>query len=88
MESLDSIKQRIQTLVLDILHVNREIFREDLDLFTLNMDSINAIRLILALQDTFCVAFDSSEVSFDNFRSVGRIADLIASKKRQDLINA
>lgn len=88
MESLEVITQTTKKLVLDILHVNRNVVREDIDLFTLNMDSINAIRLILALQDSFGVTFDSSEVSFDNFRTVGKIADLIASKKRVEWVAA
>ncbi len=88
MESFETIAQTTQNLVLEILHVNREVLREDIDLFTLNMDSINAIRLILALQDTFGVAFDSSEVSFDNFRTVGKIAELIARKKRENWLFA
>jgi acyl carrier protein len=37
--------------------------------------------LVFNLQDAFDIQFESEEISFENFRTVGDIVELIKSKK-------
>lgn len=82
MESLESIKQKSYGVVLELLpDVSSEELSDDVDLFDMGLDSINAMSLVLSLQDTFGIQFDTSEISFENFRTVADISELINRKK-------
>ncbi len=82
MENLESIKQKSHSVVLGILPiVKSEELLEDMELFSLGLDSVNAIMLVMNLQDTFGVNFDTSEISLENFRTIKDIVNLIKRKK-------
>jgi acyl carrier protein len=81
MESLDSIKQKSHSVVLELLpDVRSEELSDETDLFDMGLDSINAMTLVLSLQDAFGIQFDTNEISFENFRTVADIAELINRK--------
>jgi acyl carrier protein len=81
MGSLESIKEKSYGVVLELLpDVSNDELSDDTDLFDMGLDSINAMTLILSLQDTFGIQFDTNEISFENFRTVGDIAELINRK--------
>jgi acyl carrier protein len=81
MESLDSIKQKSHNVVLELLpDVRSEELSDETDLFDMGLDSINAMTLVLSLQDAFSIQFDTNEISFENFRTVADIAELINRK--------
>jgi acyl carrier protein len=81
MESLDSIKQKSHDVVLELLpDVRSEELSDETDLFDMGLDSINAMTLVLSLQDAFGIQFDTNEISFENFRTVADIAELINRK--------
>jgi acyl carrier protein len=81
MGSLESIKEKSYGVVLELLpDVSNDELSDDTDLFDMGLDSINAMTLILSLQDTFDIQFDTNEISFENFRTVGDIAELINRK--------
>lgn len=89
MDNFEAIKKTSQNLVLDILqHLTQDELVDNQDIFSLGVDSINAMMLILKLQDTFSVGFEANEISFDNFRTIGNIAELIARKKGVDYMVA
>ena len=80
METIEAIKQKSHNVVLDILPINKDELLDDMDLFNLGLDSVNAIMLVMSLQDTFGVNFETSEISIENFRTIEDIAKLIESK--------
>ena len=82
MESLNSIKQKSHDVVLELLpDVRSEELSDETDLFDMGLDSINAMTLVLSLQDAFGIQFDTNEISFENFRTVADIAELINRKE-------
>lgn len=44
------------------------------------LDSLTSVELTLSLEDTFDIAFEDDELSFDNFASVATITELLHSK--------
>jgi acyl carrier protein len=82
MESLDLIKQKSHDVVLELLpDIRSEELSDETDLFDMGLDSINAMTLVLSLQDAFGIQFDTNEISFENFRTVADIAELINRKE-------
>ena len=76
------LKQKTQDVVLELLpHVERQKLGDRTDIFSLGLDSINAMSLIFNLQDAFDVRFETSEISFDNFQTVAKIVELIEQKQ-------
>lgn len=82
MQGTEEIKEKSHNVVLDILPtVTSQELLDDMDLFSLGLDSVNAIMLVMNLQDTFGVNFETSEISIENFRTIGDIVKLIERKK-------
>ncbi|NEP09966.1 MAG: acyl carrier protein [Symploca sp. SIO2C1] len=82
MESIETIKHKSQEIVLDIMpNIDQNQLLDDTDIFSLGLDSLNAIRLITNLQSKFKVSFTSSEINFDNFRTITNIAEIVAKKQ-------
>lgn len=82
METLEIIKQKSHTIVLDIMpNVSSEELLDNRDIFSLGLDSTNAMTLVMNLQDAFGVTFETSEISVDNFRTIKSIVELMAKKK-------
>jgi acyl carrier protein len=78
----EEVKQKAQNVVLTILpDVGSKDLSDDRDIFSLGLDSINAMSLIFSLQDAFGVNFETSEISFENFRTIADIVALIKRKK-------
>jgi acyl carrier protein len=78
----EEVKQKAQSVVLTILpDVGSKDLSDDRDIFSLGLDSINAMSLIFSLQDAFGVNFETSEISFENFRTIADIVELIKRKK-------
>ncbi len=81
--NMEEIKQKVKAVVLEMLPgVSSEELSDDRDIFSLGLDSINAMNLIFGLQDAFEVQFATSEISFDNFRTVSGIVKLIQRKQQ------
>ncbi len=80
--TIKEIKQKTEDVVLNLLpDISSEELLEDTDIFGLGLDSINAMTLVFNLQDAFDIQFESDEISFENFRTVGDIVELIKTKK-------
>ena len=78
----DSVQQKVQALILEILpDVNVEELSEDDDIFSMGLDSINAMTLVTNLQETFGLQFDSQEINFENFQNIKSIAEFIETKQ-------
>jgi acyl carrier protein len=82
MNSSEQIKQEVKEVILAILpDVSNEDLNEDSDIFSLGLDSINAMTLVSNLQDAFDVQLDTNEIIFENFQSLATIAEMVEKKK-------
>jgi len=82
MNSSEQIKQEVKEVILAILpDVSSEDLNEDSDIFSLGLDSINAMTLVSNLQDAFDVQLDTNEIIFENFQSLATIAEMVEKKK-------
>jgi acyl carrier protein len=81
--TVEELKQKTQNVILELLpNVERHNLLDECDIFSLGLDSINAMALIFSLQDTFDVKFETNEISFDNFQTVAKIVELIEKKQK------
>ncbi|NEO95241.1 MAG: acyl carrier protein [Moorea sp. SIO3G5] len=78
----EAIKQKVKDLVLEVLpNLKVEELSSDSDIFSMGLDSINAMTLVTNLQEAFEIQLDSSEINVENFQNVGAIAGFIETKK-------
>ncbi|NER80071.1 MAG: acyl carrier protein [Leptolyngbya sp. SIO1D8] len=77
----ENIKQTIETVVLDLLpNLKTGEISDNDDIFSLGLDSINAMSLVLGLQEAFSITFDANDIDVDNFRTIASITELMAKK--------
>jgi acyl carrier protein len=80
----EQVKAKTQKVVLGMLpDIDDQELADDSDIFSLGLDSINAMSLVFGLQDEFNILFEPSEISFENFRTVSDIVALISNKKER-----
>lgn len=80
--TVEEVRDKTQNVVLELLpDVGSEELSEESDIFSLGLDSINAMTLVFSLQDAFDIKFETNEISFENFRTVADIVELIKKKK-------
>lgn len=80
--TVDEIRQKTQAVLLNVLpDVSLSDLLDDVDIFTLGLDSINAMTLIFNLQEAFGIEFDTSEINFENFQTIQDMVRLISSKQ-------
>jgi acyl carrier protein len=81
MEHLEEIRQKTRKIVLDNLpNLTGVEGLDDTNLFRLGLDSINSIALVLSLEDAFGVEFEMYEISYENFRTIADIVELMKRK--------
>ncbi len=82
MNSTEQIKQEAKEVVLAILpDVGSEELNEESDIFSLGLDSINAMTLVSNLQDAFDIQLETNEINFENFQNLATIAEMVEKKK-------
>jgi acyl carrier protein len=64
----------------DLLMTEEEVHSGD-DLFSLGLSSMRLMRLIAFLEDTYQIHIKPEEVIPDNFKSIGKITELLERKK-------
>ena len=80
--TIEEITKHSHEVILSILpNVDRDQLSNESDIFNLGLDSINAMTLVLKLQDAFGVQFEVSEINLENFRTLGNIIELLSKKK-------
>ena len=81
MMTTDTIKEQIQQLILDVLpDISLQELQEEEDIFSLGLDSINAMTLLSNLQDTFDIQLETDEINFENFQNVDSILAMVEAK--------
>ncbi|MEH2232808.1 MAG: acyl carrier protein [Nostoc sp.] len=82
MKSIDLIKQETKNVVLNVLqNVNIEDLSDSSNLFSIGLDSVNAMTLVLKLQNTFNIKFEINDINSENFQSIATIVKLIDKKQ-------
>lgn len=82
MNSSEQIKQEVKEVILAILpDVSSEDLNEESDIFSLGLDSINAMTLVSNLQDAFEIQLETNEINFENFQNLATIAEMVEKKK-------
>ncbi|MEH1814302.1 MAG: acyl carrier protein [Nostoc sp.] len=82
MKSIDLIKQETKNVVLNVLqNVNIEDLSDSSNLFSIGLDSVNAMTLVLKLQNTFNIKFEINDINSENFQSIVTIVKLIDKKQ-------
>ncbi len=81
MEYVEVIKQEIYKIILNLLpHVTKEELLDDVDFFSLGLDSINMTTFVWRLEEAFGVEFKANEISYENFRTIANTIELIKTK--------
>jgi acyl carrier protein len=79
---VEELKQKAKNIVSELLpDVGNEDIADDTDIFSLGLDSINAMTLVSNLQDTFDIQLETSEFNFENFQNIANIIKMIRRKK-------
>ena len=82
MTQLETIKTTVRQIVEDNLPIaNPNQLTDEAELFSLGLNSLNAVSLVLGLEDAFGFQFDLEEISFDSFRAINDIAELIQQRQ-------
>ncbi len=80
--TVEELKQKAKNVVSELLpDVGNEDIADDTDIFSLGLDSINAMTLVSNLQDTFDIQLETSEFNFENFQNIANIVSMIGRKK-------
>lgn len=80
--TIEEVKTQTQDVVLELIpDLSRDELGDESDIFSLGLDSINAMNLVFSLQDAFDITFDVEEINVDNFRTVADITELVKNKK-------
>lgn len=82
MTNMNNIENRIKTILnetINLQHPVAEIKLED-DLFAVGMDSLNSIKLIIAIEEEFGFEFDDEDLIADNFRALKNIISYVESR--------
>ncbi|MBD2194865.1 MULTISPECIES: acyl carrier protein [Calothrix] len=82
MKTIDLITEETKNIVLNVLpNISREDLSESSNLFSLGLDSVNAMTLVLKLQSNFGIKFAVNDINAENFQSIETIVQLINTKQ-------
>lgn len=78
----EELKQKTKSIVAEILpNINQEEIADNIDIFSLGLDSINVMSLISNLQEAFDFTLEIDELNFENFQTVSTIVAMVQKKK-------
>jgi len=81
MSKADNIQQQIKQLLLDnIQNISAKDLSLDAELFALGLNSLNAVSIVLGLEETFDFEFDMDECDYQHFQTIGSMIELVKSK--------
>lgn len=70
----NELKLQIIQLLQVCLDVETTLFSDDIQL---NLDSIQAIKLLVSIEEQFQIQISDEDYNFDHFKSMGTIANLL-----------
>ncbi|MCU0533551.1 MAG: acyl carrier protein [Hydrococcus sp. Prado102] len=79
---VEELKQKTKSIISELLpNIGIEEINDDIDIFNLGLDSINAMTLISNLQEAFDIKLESYELNFENFQTISTIVEMVQNKK-------
>lgn len=73
------LKEVIDNEVSEDLYMSVNELNDDDDLFALGVDSLNVVRIILAIEDEFNIQINDDDLSIDNLGTINSINNLISN---------
>ena len=74
---MNDIRAEIKRMLLELLN------KEDLDekqLLSVGLDSLNVIKLIVMLEETFSIRFEDEDLQLKYFHSIDTLSNFVTSK--------
>jgi acyl carrier protein len=79
---VEELKQKTKSIISELLpNIGSEEINDDIDIFNLGLDSINAMTLISNIQEAFDIKLETHELNFENFQTISTIVEMVQNKK-------
>ncbi|MBR8829375.1 MAG: hypothetical protein DSM107014_16000 [Gomphosphaeria aponina SAG 52.96 = DSM 107014] len=77
----EKIQEKISQILLENLpNAHPEDLSDNIELYSLGLDSLNAVSIVLGLEEIFGFEFEMDEISHERFITMGNITQLIEEK--------
>ena len=75
---MNDIRAEINRMLLELL--NKEDLDEKQELLSVGLDSLNVIKLIVMLEETFSIRFEDEDLQLKYFHSIDTLSNFVTSK--------
>ena len=75
---MNDIRAEIKRMLLELL--NKEDLDEKQELLSVGLDSLNVIKLIVMLEETFSIRFEDEGLQLKYFHSIDTLSNFVTSK--------
>ena len=75
---MNDIRAEIKRMLLELL--NKEDLDEKQELLSVGLDSLNVIKLIVTLEETFSIRFEDEDLQLKYFHSIDTLSNFVTSK--------
>ena len=75
---MNDIRAEIKRMLLELL--NKEDLDEKQELLSVGLDSLNVIKLIVMLEETFSIRFEYEDLQLKYFHSIYTLSNFVTSK--------
>jgi len=75
---MNDIRAEIKRMLLELL--NKEDLDEKQELLSVGLDSLNVIKLIVMLEETFSIRFEDEDLQLKYFYSIDTLSNFVTSK--------
>lgn len=75
---MNDIRAEIKRMLLELL--NKEDLDEKQELLSVSLDSLNVIKLIVMLEETFSIRFEDEDLQLKYFHSIDTLSNFVTSK--------
>ena len=75
---MNDIRAEIKRMLLELL--NKEDLDEMQELLSVGLDSLNVIKLIVMLEETFSIRFEDEDLQLKYFYSIDTLSNFVTSK--------
>ena len=71
--------ERLRGIICEVLKIGKDPneILEDADLLELGLNSLNAIEMVVYLEDTFEIEISDEDLMLENFSSIDKICDML-----------
>ena len=75
---MNDIRAEIKRMLLELL--NKEDLDEKQELLSVGLDSLNVIKLIVMMEETFSIRFEDEDLQLKYFHSIDTLSNFVTSK--------